>query len=204
MKTVPINILTILLMTSCSINLYRPIDTKVVNLDNEEQHFLKLVTSLSDTILTLRKSDCQINSEDYLIVVYKINGQTKSKTYTTYGNYPKEPTLENFNWIRIYNSVDSIKNQKPKPSYYGTIIEGDTTWHERGWISGEQVWTFKLYSKTDTTTWETVSTERQANPSMAATKISEYIFSETYNKIWGMTEQYGERKYKKKPIIGRR
>ena len=192
------------LLSSCSINLYRPIDTNVVNLDKEEQAFLKNTTSLSDTILTLRKSDCQINSEDYFIAVYKQNGQTKSKAFTTYGNYPNEPLIEGFNWDNVLSSLDSIKYQKPKPSYYGTIIEGDTTWHEGGWISGEQVWTFKVYIKSNTTTWRTVWTERQANPSMAKTKISEYILTETYNKIWGMTQLYGVRKYKKKPILGHR
>lgn len=203
MKTVQLNILILLLMTSCSINLYRPIATNVVNLDNEENNFFKTMASISDTVMTLRKSDCQINSEDYLIVIYKIKGQTKSLTFTTYGNYPKEAVLENFLWTRIINSLDSINNQKPQPSYYGTIIEGDTTWNLSGSWSGEPVWTFKLYLKTDTTTWETVSSERNENPSMAKTKISDYILAETYNKAFGIEPFYGERKYKKKPIIGK-
>ena len=193
-----------LLLSSCSLNLYSPIDTNVINLDKEEQVFLKNMTSLSDTILTLRESDCEINSEDYFIVVYKLNGYTKSKAFTTYGNYPCEPNLEDFNWGNVLSSLDSIKYQKTKPSYFGSIIEGDTTWHKAGSYSGEKVWTFKVYTKSYTTIWETVSSERQANPSMARTKVSEYILSETYNKIWGMTQQYGERIYKKKPIIGRR
>lgn len=193
-----------LLLSSCSVNLYRPINTNVVNLDKEEQTFLKNTTSLSDTILTLRKSDCQINSEDYFIAVYKHNGRTKSKAFTTYGNYPNEPTIEGFNWDNVLSSLDSIKYQKTKPSYYGTIIEGDTTWHQSGSFSGEHVWTFKIYTKSDTTNWETVSTERQANPSMVKTKVSEYILSETYNKAFGINPLYGERKYRKKPIIGRK
>jgi len=193
-----------LLLSSCSLNLYRPIDTNVINLDKEEQVFLKNMTSLSDTILTLRKSDCQINSEDYFIAVYKQNGYTKSKAFTTYGNYPIEPNIEGFNWGNVLSSLDSIKYQKTKPSYYGSIIEGDTTWLQRGSYSGEQVWTFKIYTKSGIANWETVFTEREANPSMAKSKISEYVLSETYNKIWGTTKLYGERKYKRKPIIGRK
>lgn len=203
MKTTTSIILTIHLLTSCTVNLYRPNDPTAVDLDKVELKLLNSSGALSDTVLTLRKSDCQIKSDDYFIAVYKIQGETKSRAFTSYGNYPKEPTLDNFNWAKIIDSVDSIKNQTPELSYYGTIVEGDTTWHQSGMI-GDQVWTFKLYTKTDTTTWETDYTEIRANPSMAKTIISEYILSETYNKIWGMTELYGERNYKKKPLLGRK
>lgn len=197
-------ILILLLLASCTVNLYRPIDITAVDLRKVERDFLSSTGAFIDTVLTLRKSDCQINSEDYFITLYKTDGLTKSQVFTNYGNYPNEHTIDSFNWSKIIASIDSIKYQTPKPSYYGTIIEGDTTWYQNGVFSSEKVWTFKLYCKTDTVIWETFTTERQTNPSMDKTIVSEYILSETYNKIWGMTQPYGEIKYKKKSIISRR
>lgn len=203
MKKAASILLTSILLYSCTINLYRPHDPSAVDLNAAEQSFLSFVGPLSDTILTLRKSDCQINSRDYFIAIYKLKGQTKSQAFSNFGNYPIEPTLSDFNWTRIYSAVDSIKTQSPVPSYLALVVEGDTSWYP-GFNYVSDVWTFTLYSKADTLSWESFSEERQANPSMAKTKISNYILAETANKVWGMPGLYGEQKTKKLPILSRR
>jgi len=194
-------------MTSaCRTNLYRPINTNVVNLDKIENSYVSKLKSISDTILTLRKSDCQPNSEDYFITIHKLNGKTKSKAFTTYGNYPDEAILLEFNWDSIFNNIENINIEKPKPSFYATVIEGDTTWGPRMSFSGEQVWSLKLYCETTTIDWESVSSDRRNNPSMKKSRVTKYILTETYNKAfgWGDNALYGERELKKLPIFQRR
>lgn len=158
----------------------------------------------SDTILTIRSSDCHPNSNDYLIIVYKENGITYSRAFKTLGEYPLTPELPGFNWDTMYNALKSINTQEPAPSFSAKVIEGDTTWRRSWSFSGEMVLTFTLISNKDTTQWETVSSERYENPSMSKTKVSEYVLSETYNKAFGFNPIYGDLKYKKLPIISRR
>jgi hypothetical protein len=197
-----INILTIFILTSCSINLYRPEDRKPLDINKETQQFLASIKTKSDTILMLKSSDCQIYSEKKSIIVYKISNETKSRAFSTYGKYPKEPTIGNFHWNLIYTSLKDIKEQKAKPAYFASVIEGDTIWHELGEPSGETIWTFTLMTKNDSAKWEITSSESSHNPSMVKTKVCEYIFDETTFTMGGTNRIYGEMITKKKPLIG--
>lgn len=210
MKKSIIYILTLILAASCSINLYRPINYSVVDLDKTERDFLSSISTLSDTILTIKTNDLNL-AGNYFLVIYQIKGQTKSQAFSESGNYPIKPIIKDFNWPWIFESLDSIKSQKSKPCMWGSIIDGDTIWHhynsQNDWIQSELGNTiFKIYLTNDTISWKTKSSDRQCNPSMAKSKISKYIFSETLDKLELNEDNliYGKRKFKKMPVIGPR
>lgn len=205
----PVNILiavsALALLASCRINLARIIEVSSIDLD-ETYDTMLLQTKGADTVLILRSSDCRSDSQDELVIVYKKKGLTYSRAVTTWGRRNIEPQLYNFKWDTIYSSLDRIKTEEPIPSYYATVIEGDTTWSPVLSLSGEQAWTFQLITNKDTVEWETTASERVANPSMAMTKVSDHIFSQTIHGTFGLTSfsHYGNVAYKRMPIISRR
>lgn len=191
----------LILLTSCKINLYRPIDNDVLNIREIELEYLYSPSNPLDTVLTLRKGDCQPNSSDYLIVIEKKGDKTISKAYSNYGEYPESPTLSSFDWDIVIDSLEKIQNQKVRPAFRGFVIEGDTSWNKIGSISGRPYWVFTLCTPEGNTQWEFDYDLKFSNPSLTRVIVSDYIFKQTYNKLFDYNSIYGELKEKKLPLI---
>lgn len=188
-------------LTSCKVNLYRPLDNKVLNIREIELEYLYSPSNPADTILTLRKGDCQPNSLDYLIVIEKKDDETISKAYSNYGEYPESPTLGSFDWDIVFDSLEKIQNQKVRPAFHGFVIEGDTSWNKMGSISGSPYWVFNLCTPEGNTQWEFDYDLKFSNPSLTRVIVSDYIFKQTYNRLFDYNSIYGELKERKLPLI---
>lgn len=196
--------LALTFLASCTLNVYRPLDNNVINLREKELEYRFKEENSADLSLTLRKGDCQVGSLDYLIVIEKIGDKTISKAFSNYGEYPETPSLPSFDWNIILDSLDQIKNQKEQAAYHANVIEGDTTWYERGSISGEPYWVFKLYTPERTVEWEFNYELKFSNPSLTRVRVSDYIFQQSYRRLFNVNSIYGELKEKKLPLIERR
>ena len=185
-------------LSSCSINLSRQYDHKYVNLDSILNN--RLLSLDFDTLISIRRTDCKPYSNDYLILIYKVDKLTKSEIFTSYGKFPKIRKQILFDWDTVLNSLNKIRTEKTVSSYSASVVEGDTTWVVNDDFLGD-IWTFKLRANGDSLTWYSNSHEWYTNPSLTKSKVSKYLLSETYNLSKHYNSPYGEIEYKKLPII---
>jgi hypothetical protein len=197
----------LLLVSSCSVNLIRPIRTDAYDLDEEEARMYSSLAGNIDTLLTIRSGDCQPYSEDHLFFIYKKAGHTSSKAFCPWYKLRQEATMTAFNWDTIYNNLDRVRIEEATlPPLTPSVKDGDTSWLLTDYYSHGIIWSFRLLSGKDTIEWFHSMNEKEDKSSLVKARLADYIFAETRYKMTSPTFIYGKPKYKYVPIItfGRR
>lgn len=200
-----------ILLSSCVVNLrfrlIRPLNIiDDQQLTKESHQFLKSLPKQTDTLLVIKTNPYNQQEEKYIIHIYKDGEITKSKVIGSQANYPTIDTVKGFEWGILFSSKEPILNQEPKFSNWTTLIDSDTFKNKDriSYVSDNNMLEFSLISKEGILYWTTTGSERHTNPSMEKTRLFSYIMNAIYSPTWKDINKPGRRKYRKKPIIGRK
>ena len=202
---------SIILLSSCVVNLrfrpIRPIDIIAEDQLSMESHlFLKNLPTEIDTLLIIKTRPYNQQEERYIIHIYKEDGVTKIKVIGNHAYYPIIDTVKGFEWGILFSSKEPILNQKPKFSEWTTSIDNDTIKNKDrvSYASENNMFEFRLISKEGILYWTTTALEGYINPSIEKYAVFMYVMNATYSPTWKYMNKPGRRKYRSKPIIGKK